>query len=50
MMSVIGIPTRRGGPSASPVTAMRPLIAWTIASYPPRELYGPFCPNPEIEQ
>ena len=31
-----GGPAREGGPSAAPVTAMKPLIAWAMKSKPGR--------------
>ena len=47
--SAEAMPTRRGGPSDSPVTLMIPLRAWAIASYPGRMESGPVRPKPLIE-
>ena len=40
-------PARTGAPSASPVTCMIPVRAWTVASYPGAAASGPVVPYEE---
>ena len=50
VMSAIDTPARTPRPPCSPVTLIMPLSACTTRSKAARLLYGPPCPNPEIEQ
>ena len=49
-MSTTGKPTRVGSPPATPLTLIRPHIAWAQASYPGRPPSGPSPPKPLILQ
>ena len=42
--SMAAIGSRAGGPSGYPVSAMMPLSAWRIGSYPGQSRFGPCDP------